>query len=120
MSLLAIAAVALAGIALFILGESSTSLMMDADRAHVEAASRNLAASALAWAQLHRSEARPAADAREVRLDASPLNAAGAAAAVKLLSADDEGPVRAQIATQCRRGRFAPRRTATYALPPVP
>ena len=115
---LALVAVSLVGSAVAILSASSSEMVFDANRAYLEACSRNLAASALAWAHHHRRRPAASRPAGEVPLDVEDLEIPNASLRVALtpLKGDCVG---VRIASQCRRSRLPLNRQHTYRLGPL-
>jgi len=107
--LIAVACISLAAGTLYVLAATADSLMVDADRDCIEACSRNLSASAAAWARQN-ADTLAAAGEGGIALDAALLEIPHASLHV---AAAGHGAVEVQI--ECRRGRATCRRTATFA-----
>ena len=103
--LLAICAISLAGAALFVLACGSRSLLLDADQAYLEACTRNLRASAAAWAQQNAGDA--AKSTAGMVIDVERLDIPDGSVRI---FADATGTM--TVETQCRRGRLTMRRSA--------
>lgn len=105
----AIMALSLVAGALFVLAGTSRAMLFEANRAHVEAMSYNLAASALAWAR------RNPASRGAVKLDVAALSVPNAAVTVELSDGAD-GKTTVLIHTECRRVRMTVRRSESFVI----
>ena len=115
--ILAVTAIALVGAALFILAGLANSLLFDANQAYLEACNRNLAASALAWAQHNRSKISASSKTEQIQLDVSYLDIPDGDLRITLLEPGGK-PSRLQINTQCRRETMKLKRSDTYLITP--
>jgi hypothetical protein len=106
--LLALAAVAFVGAALFIFSGIAATMLHQARADHVQAEARNLTLSALEWARLHRD--RPG----RTSLDAEQLGAIDGSLDVTI--EQDDSAATARITVGCSRGRMTISRTASYEL----
>lgn len=109
-TLLAVASVALLGIAAVIITQTSLALRFQSDQAYVAACGRNLAGSALAWAQ-----GRALTRGEHTQLDVSALDIPGG---VLRIAPAPSGPGKdsLRIDTECRFGRFHPNRSDVYVI----
>jgi len=108
--LAALICVALVGSAVVILGGICNSLLFESQHAYVEAADRNLTASALEWVRQN-----PAKATEKTRLDVETLDVVGGSLSVMVLS-ESRSAAKVRIGIQCRRGRMALKRSHTYLV----
>ena len=113
--ILALVATALISCALVVLMDTSTSLLFDSNQEHVQAWSRNLSASALAWAQLNRDRQRKPDPDRKTELDVEHLSIPAGRLHIIWLQPSDQ-LARVSIETECRRGKLAVKRSDSYFL----
>ncbi len=117
MFILVLIAIAMVGAAIFLLASSSRSLLFDANRALLEARTRNLTASALGWAVSNRERLRRTPDGARIELDATGLGVPDATLTVSL---EGEGTKtrRIRIRTASPRGRRVANRSSDYPMSP--
>ena len=113
--ILAVAAVALVGAAVFVLADTSDTLMFDSDLAYLQACNRNLSASALAWASQNQDKLRDSGRSEGIQLDVERLEIPAGNLNVAPLKAREKG-LSVQIDTQCGRNKMKLERTCNYLV----
>ncbi len=113
--ILAVAAVALVGAAVFVLADTSDSLMFESDLAYLQACNRNLSASALAWARQNQDKLRDSGPSEGIQLDVERLGIPAGNLNVAPLKDRGKG-LRVQIDTQCGRNKMKLERTRNYLV----
>ena len=113
--ILAVTAIALVGAALFVLAGLANSLLFDANQACLEACNRNLAASALAWAQHNRNKITASSKTEQIQLDVSYLDIPDGDLRITLLEPKEKSP-RLQIDTECSREGMKLKRSDSYLI----
>ena len=113
--ILAVAAVALVGAAVFVLADTSDTLMFDSDLAYLQACNQNLSASALAWARQNQDKLRDSGRSEGIQLDVERLGIAAGNLNVAPLKAREKG-LSVQIDTQCGRNKMKLERTCNYLV----
>ena len=106
---MALVGLSLVGSAILILARASSAMLFESDKAYVEAASYNLKASALVWAEGN------AAKRGTIELDVSRMGVPNASLSVGLSDTDD-GKTALQIRTECRWGRMTIRRSSNHVI----
>jgi hypothetical protein len=109
-TLLAVTSLALLAAAMVIVTQTSFSLRFQSDQAYVAACQRNLAGSALAWAQ-----GRSLAQGEQTQLDVSALDIPGGTLRIAPAKSG-QGKDSLQIETECRFNRFHLKRSDLYVL----
>ncbi len=113
---IALLALSLVATGLFLLGQGANTMMFNSNRAYVEACSRNLTASALAWAQQNRSTLAREGQQAEITLDVERLEVPNGHLGI-ILERPDAKSMKIEINTKCRRGRMAVERSQTHLFP---
>ncbi len=113
--ILAVAAVALVGAAVFVLADTSDTLMFESNITYLQACNRNLSASALAWARQNQDKLRDSGPSEGIQLDVERLEIPAGNLKVAPLKARGKG-LRVQIDTQCGRNKLKLKRTCNYLI----
>ena len=116
MFILAMLAIAMVGAAIFVLASSSRALLFDANRALLEARTRNLTASGLAWAAHNRDRLSETRGRPPIELDVADLEIPHAALSVSVEGGEAEAR-RIRIRTASPRGRSVANRRTDYPAP---
>ena len=115
--ILSVVAIALVGASLLILAGLANSLLFDANQAYLQAYNRNLAASALAWAQHNLDKISDSSETEQIQLEISHLNIPDGDLRITLLEPRKRTP-RLQINTECRRETMKLKRSDIYLIIP--
>ena len=111
--ILVIMAVAAIGAEMFILTDIAKTMLFESNTAYLEACSRNLAASGLAWAERNsKNETKEIVD-KTIKLDVTNMDIRGAALSV-IIGTPRDKEVEVQINTFCNRGRRTLSRSGKY------
>jgi hypothetical protein len=112
---LAIFALMLVGLAMFVLTGGTNAMLFQADAAYLQAVERDLIASGLAWAQERVSGPADLQNGAAVELDTTAFGLPGARLAVRILEAQGER-AQVEIETSCHKGRQTLHRTRTFTV----
>ena len=106
------------GVAIVVLSDACGTMVFSARGEYLEACTRNLTASARAWAE-HHSRGIGGAAVRDRRLDVGDLAVRDASVVVSIASSDGKAR-EVQVGTRCRRGKQTLRRRGTHLVGPGP
>jgi hypothetical protein len=112
---LALVALILMGMAMFILTGGAQAMLFHADTAYLQAVERNLIASGLAWTRQRLGSASMVPTAKPVELDVAAFGVPNARLAVRVLEVRD-GTARVHIETSCQKGRRTLHTSRDYTL----
>ena len=116
MIIFALVTLSLFSAAIVILSRSSNDLLFDSNRAYLEACTRNLSASGLAWVRENRNRPEHSRRGGQIDLPVGPLGVPdGHLRVTRPPSA--EKPATVQIDTRCRQRRMTINRSSVYVLP---
>jgi len=110
-----ITVIAVIGIYMFVLTGNSNIMIFQSNRAYLEAAQRNLAASGLAWAKKEIKNGNKENFGKPIELDITNIKAGSTALTVTITAASDK-QAEVQIKTSCSRGRQKLNRSDAYQI----
>lgn len=106
----------LVGVVMFVLTGGANTMLFEADAAYVQAADRNLTASALAWARHRSSGSEPVVLDEPIALDTSSLAVRDANVSVRLVKHGDAA-LGCHIETSVAKGQQSLNNSREYVLP---
>lgn len=106
----------LVGVVMFALTGGSNTMLFEADAAYLQAADRNLTASALAWARHRSSGAEPVVLDEPIALDTSSLAVRDANVSIRLVKNGDAA-LDCHVETSVVKGRQSLNNSREYVLP---
>jgi hypothetical protein len=113
---LALVALILMGMAMFILTGGAKAMLFHADTAYLQAVERNLIASGLAWTRQRLGHTSIVPTEKSVELDVAAFGVPNARLAVHVLEVRD-GTARVHLETSCQKGRRTRHTSRDYTLP---
>lgn len=113
--ILVITALAIIGVEMSVLTDSSSTMMFQTNKAYLKACERNLKASGLAWAKRNIQNKSRENFGKTVELDVSKMDILGSLLKVTISISRGKEP-QAQIETTCSRGRQTFRDTKSYKI----